>query len=191
VRVVGRAVLACLVAGVASLVIPADVGAADSIRATAAAVLDCRNPIGAADTPRRDVTPIGGAVALQTAATTPAALQTDAIPDPSVPSHHFWAKSPLFVRAGRTARIVVPRDQAGRVAVTWGNTDHDGIASRDFSVGHCPSASKWIVFPGGFFVAEPACIDLVVHADGEATRVRVGVGAACRGQRPPPEPSAS
>jgi hypothetical protein len=191
VRVFGRAVLASLVAGVACLVVPADAGAADSISATATAVLDCRNPIGSADTPRGNVTPIGGAIALQTTATTPAALQTDAISDPSVPALRFWAKSPLFVRADRTAKIVVPRNQAGRVALTWGNTDHDGIASRAFRVGPCPSASEWIVFPGGFFVTEPACIDLVVHAARDTTRVRVGVGAACRGQRPPPEPSAS
>jgi hypothetical protein len=167
------------------------VGAVLSRSAMASATLDCRDPIGAADTPPSYVKAIGGAVALQTRSTTRRALQTAATSDPNVPSLRFRAKTPLFVRTGRAAKIIIPRKQLGRLAMTWGNTDHDGIATRAFTVGPCPGQSKWIVFPGGYYLTRPACIDLTVRAAGSDTRVRVGVGAPCPGQRRPPEPSDS
>ena len=75
--------------------------------------------------------------------------------------------------------------------MTWGNTDHDGIARRSFKLKPCAGPAKWLVFPGGYLLTEPACIDLVVRVTDHDTHVRVGVGASCPGQRPPPEPSDS
>ena len=187
-RVVLRAIVACLAASLASLPCVAK-GAAES--AAPSAVLDCRDPIGAAETPPSDVTVIGGALALRTRRSTRRALQTTATSDPSMPVLRFFAKTPLFVRSATAAQIIVPRKQMGRVAMTWGNSDHDGIATHVFAVEPCRSASKWIVFPGGYFLTRPACIDLIVRVAGDATRVRIGVGAPCPGQQPPPEPSDS
>jgi hypothetical protein len=37
-------------------------------------------------------------------------------------------------------------------------------------------------------VSEPACVALIVRAASESQRVRIGVGAPCKGQDPPPAP---
>jgi hypothetical protein len=41
--------------------------------------------------------------------------------------YRFFAKSPLYVRTGAgSAQVVVLRSERGRIAVSWGNTDHHG-----------------------------------------------------------------
>jgi hypothetical protein len=96
----------------------------------------------------------------------------------------------LFVRAdGSRAVVSVPRGERGHVALTWGNTDHDGVATRRFTVGPCPGGGVWIVFPGGFHVDAPRCIELVVRVSDRKHRVTMGVGSPCAGQLPPVEPS--
>jgi hypothetical protein len=158
---------------------------ADTTGVTPTATLDCTQPIGAAAPPRSEV--VGGQVALSTTRSRRRAMQAETYTDPAMPRYRFFAKSPLYVRTGGgSARVVVPRSERGRVAVSWGNTDHDGTASRVFDVGPCSGASSWIVFPGGYFVTEPHCVKLVVRTKGKDDTVRVGVGEACPGQRPPP-----
>jgi hypothetical protein len=138
------------------------------------------------------VTEIGGAVALQTRASNRRAIQTAFITDPATPHERYFAKSPLFVRTGeRSAKIIVPRTQVGRVAVSWGNTAQRRVATRTFTVGPCSGANPWVVFPGGFHLAKPACVELIVRVSGQNHRVHMGVGSPCPGQRPPLEPSAS
>jgi hypothetical protein len=68
---------------------------------------------------------------------------------------------------------------------SWGTTDHDGVATEAFEVGPCAGASKWIVFPGGYLVTTPRCVHLSVVAGDHREQVRVGIGTACPGQRPP------
>jgi len=55
--------------------------------------------------------------------------------------------------------------------------------------GDTAAGAHWLVFPGGYWVHRPLCLPLLVTAHGETERVRIGVGAACPGQEPPPEPS--
>ena len=136
--------------------------AAGSEAPTPTTSLDCHSPVGSSAVPRRDVTSVGGAVALQTSASTRRAIQTTRDPA-AVPALPYRAKSPLFVRTRRTAQIRIPDSERGHVAITWGNTDHDGIAESVFTVGRCSGQAQWIVFPGSFFVDRPHCIKLVVR----------------------------
>jgi hypothetical protein len=152
-------------------------------------VLDCHSPISGAAKPPGWVQPIGGALALQTAEAKreKPALQIAPLTDSSVRGFTFFAKTGLYVRAdGKQATVSVPRSERGRIAMTWGNTDHDVIASRSFEVGPCSGGAKWIVFPGGYYVTEPDCFELRVRVGRDVTPIRVGIGAPCRGQRPPP-----
>jgi hypothetical protein len=152
---------------------------------TPTATLDCTNPIGFTPPPRSEI--MGGQVALLTSRSRHTAAQVAEVSDPGAHRYRWFAKSPLFLRTGSgVVRIEVPRSEHGRVALSWGNTDHDGTATRVFGAGPCPGGSAWIAFPGGYSVTEPHCVTLVVRAGGQAERVRIGVGKACPGQRPPP-----
>ena len=71
----------------------------------------------------------------------------------------------------------------------WGRVDTPtkivrvrGCTTRD------PSKA-WLAYPGGFWVARPACVSLVVVAGARQVAVPIGVGAACPGQAPAPEPA--
>jgi hypothetical protein len=154
--------------------------------------LDCQMPIGGAFSLPGYVAPFGDAVALQASSSNSQALQTSRDPSAKVAFLRYFAKSPLFLRTqhGRAA-IVVSRRDRGHVALTWGNTDHDAVATRRLVVGPCPGGIGWIVFPGGFYVDKPRCISLIVRTLGREHQVAVGVGSPCTGQSPPPQPSDS
>jgi hypothetical protein len=158
---------------------------------TKTAALDCQGAIGGGSaTSAENVTRIGGVVALQTSASNERALQTSRDPDAHGSVQRYLAKSPLYVRTeGRSAVIKVPQKARGHVALTWGNTDHDGVATRTLTVGPCAGGVGWIVFPGGFYVDRPRCIELLVEVSGRTHRITVGVGAPCAGQGPPVQPS--
>jgi hypothetical protein len=174
-----------LVAGVALLASVASVTPADATRPTALASLNCRDPIGSAATPPPSVHTIGEAVALQTSTSTRRALQTARFAD--APGFRYFTKTPVYVRTnGKSATISVPRRQQGRIAMSWGNTDSDGVATQSFTVGPCSATTNWIVFPGGYHITRPGCFRLVVRVAGNDERVEVGLGAPCPGQRPPP-----
>ncbi len=161
---------------------------ADATGVTPTATLDCTDPIGGSSPPRSET--VGNRVALLTTRTQEHALQTARLHDPVAPGYRYFAKTALLMRHGAgDAELVVPRSERGRVALSWGNTDHDGIAGRVFRVGPCPAGSSWTAFPGGYFVTAPHCVRLIVRAGRDERRVRVGVGKACPGQLPPGEPS--
>jgi hypothetical protein len=117
-------------------------------------------------------------------------MQTVKVDDPVAPGYRYFAKTGLFVRtgAGSAAEVIVPRSEWHRVAIGWGNTDHDGIAAHVFRVGQCPGDSNWTAFPGGYSVKTPHCVRLIVRAGDAERRVRIGVGKPCRGQLPPTQP---
>jgi hypothetical protein len=55
-----------------------------------------------------------------------------------------------------------------------------------------PSSSRWdltddwLVYPGGYFVSQAACVSLTAKAGQREQTVQIGVGAAYPGQSPPP-----
>jgi len=161
--------------------------AADTRAVTPTATLDCTHPIGSGPVPPVSIQVLDDQVGLTTAVTNERAMGATRQLDPAVAPYRYFAKSPLFVRTGEgRARIVVPRSERGRLALSWGNTDHDGTASRVFEVGPCAGTGTWIIFPGGYFVTKPHCARLLVRVDGHQRAAEVGVGKACPGQGPPP-----
>jgi hypothetical protein len=131
---------------------------------------------------------IGHAVALLTSRSSRTALQTGATPgaDPSV---RLFAKNGLLVRTGVKSELIVAPRSPGKVTFMWGN---NGVRpTTRHLVMSCPGDGGWIVFPGGYYLAKPACVDLIVRTGGIDHRISVGVGTACAGQRPPPQPTDS
>jgi hypothetical protein len=174
--------LACIVT--ALVIVPGVAALADTTEVTPRATLDCADPIGFRAPPRSEV--VADQIALLTSASRHRASQAVSYREPRMARYRYFSKSPLYVRTGAgSAQIVIPRSERGRVAVSWGNTDHDGTATSAFDAGPCAGTRTWIVFPGGYFVTEPQCVKLLVRTGSVQRTVRVGIGTACPGQRPP------
>ena len=179
--------LTCVVAlPVVAAIVPA--GAATT-SVSPSATLDCKDPIGGFIDPPADYERFGDQVALVTSRTREQAMQAAPYRDPSAAPFRYFSKTGLLVRTGkRTAELRIPRSEHGRLALFWGNTGRDRIASRVFHVGPCGGAQGYIAFPGGFFVNEPHCARVIVRVGDRDHTTRVGLGKACPGQRPPPAP---
>jgi hypothetical protein len=149
--------------------------------------LDCRDPIANLAAPKHEYQVIGNAVALVTSRTSNTALQTSATGDAN-PAHRLYAKNGLLVRTNTRSELIVPPQWRNRLSFRWGNAGAQN-ATEELVVGPCDGDAPWIAFPGGYVVADPACVDFIVRAPDGDHRVSVGVGAPCAGQREPVQPS--
>jgi hypothetical protein len=158
------------------------------IRASSVRDLPCREFI-ATRPPAHNVRVILGVVALPTSPHLRRALQT-ARSDLPARAARLFAKWGLVIRAGVRLRLIVPDRLRSRFSIGWGNAgeDHRGTA---IVVDGCaaPPGAKWLVYAGGFYVRDPLCARLTVAAHQQRRQVRIGVGKACPGQRPPPQPT--
>lgn len=147
------------------------------------ASLPCQDVIHTQDRPNSDLSVVLGQVAMPTRD----ALQANRSGE-SAPSSLLFAKTGLFVASGASFELIVPAEWVGRVTIGWGSP---GPRTTHLYVSGCKatgSQKAWLVFPGGFWVGEPACIPLLVKAGSREALVHIGVGASCPGRRPPPSP---
>jgi hypothetical protein len=95
--------------------------------------------------------------------------------------YRYYFKAGLDVRVGTRATITVPSVWRGRLAIGWG-TDNVSWTTR-LTIPGCPRsigwAGPWIFYPGGFSIRTPACVPLVIRANGRVRTLSVGVGARC------------
>lgn len=109
----------------------------------------------------------------------------------SVPGLRLFAKQGLNAKAGERFEIVVPAEYVGRAAVVWGSP---GTPTTHLLFGPCasvPTRTGWLSYAGGYLVADPMCLPLVVRSGGHEQQVTVGVGRPCPGQSANPGQSAS
>ncbi len=99
----------------------------------------------------------------------------------------LFAKVGLRVRANRTFELTVPDEARDSTAIGWGNPGDpgDGLAG-SACPDSSPNHSGWLSYAGGIWVAKPQCLTLHVRVDNDEHDIRVGVGAPCPGQQPPP-----
>jgi hypothetical protein len=144
----------------------------------ATATLKCADFIGV-DAPGAQVRAVLGGVALATAQTS--ALQTSRTGDSG--ATRLFGKSPLLVRVGETSQITVA--DADHQSIAWGKP---GTTTKRLVIPACPAvgSATWLVYPGGYFVDHPRCAAFVVTHRGQQQTIRIGVGLACPGQKPPP-----
>ena len=102
----------------------------------------------------------------------------------------LFAKTGLFFRPGTKFELIVPARFVSRLRIGWGAP---GTPSQIVEVSNCanPGGGRWLAIAGGYWIDQPACVPIIVRAGGKQQQVHVGVGKACPGQRPPPEPSQS
>jgi hypothetical protein len=156
-------------------------------------VLGCQDVIGSEAAPPSESSIILGGVALPTGR----ALQVNPSGD-SDPHAKLFAKDGLFIRRGASFDLLVPEQWRGRLTVIWGSlakpTSHLRVPGCR-PTQRMPSSSRWVlsdnwlVYPGGYLVSQAACVSVVVRAGQAEQTVRIGVGASCPGQGPPPSPA--
>jgi hypothetical protein len=139
--------------------------------------------------PANDMRVVLGVVALPTSPHSRRALQTaqSGLHDPAA---RLFAKSGLDIRAGARLRLIVPDPFRNQFSIGWGNAG-EGHRGTTIVVDACtgPEGVKWLAYAGGYYVRDPFCARLIVAARQQRRRVRIGVGEACPGQRPPPQPT--
>jgi hypothetical protein len=152
------------------------------------ATLACQDVIGSRAIPGEGDSIVLDRVALPTGR----ALQANRTGDPGA---RLFAKDGLFIRRGAAFDLVVPNDWRDRLTINWGSP---GTPTHILRVPGCrPTGTinpvreqdAWLVYAGGYTVSQPACVSLVVKAGQSEQTVRIGVGAACPGQAPPPPPA--
>lgn len=139
--------------------------------------------------PPRNLRVILGVVALPASPPEPRALQTS-INAATGRRNHLFAKEGLWIRSGARFRLIVPNRLRGRLSIGWGNGGEGHVGSTVVD-DRCKAfgGAKWSAAPGGYYVREPTCATLIVASGGQRRLVQIGVGKACPGQRPPPNPT--
>lgn len=168
--------IALLVALAVSMVAPSYPAAAQVAPTTP---LPCADTIGGGDPPFSGYAKVLDQVWLPTRR----ALGSVRLVDPPAPSARWWSKQGLVVRAKATFTLTVPKAWRGRLAIGWGSPAQP---SEMVTVSRCDVGGTWLAYAGGYWVSKPACVPLIVQSARHRKIVHVGVGAACRGQAPPP-----
>jgi hypothetical protein len=127
---------------------------------------------------------VGDAIALVTSGSSETALQASSSGSAD-PATRLFAKTGLLVRAGVQSELVVPPAWRGRVSIAWGNTALAEPTDR-LVIGPCAGSATWLAYPGGYYLPEPACVELVVRTSAGGRTVQVGIGTPCPGQQPAP-----
>lgn len=93
----------------------------------------------------------------------------------------LFAKWGLIVRTDTVADLQVGPGFEDRARIQWGwaTEASPGVAVH---VPACPQPdgqTQWLSFAGGTWVPQPACVPLVIRAQGQEVQVRLGIGMAC------------
>lgn len=131
--------------------------------------------------PPSDFTIVLDVVALPSASTYPYALQTNRR-ETDTGEPFYFAKTGLYWRGDASFEIDVPDEFEDRLAISWGGGDQP--TTRSVSA-DCNLDSEWAGAPGGYWVTEPMCAEIIVRVDGTEQREQIGLGTPCPGQEPP------
>jgi hypothetical protein len=127
-----------------------------------------------------------GVVALPASPGLRHALQTSRT---GAPGSRLFAKWGLWVRSGTRFELIVPAVLRGQLSIGWGNAGEGHVGSIVTDPGCQARRHRWINFAGGYWTTKPRCATLIVDANGQRRHVRIGIGQACAGQLPPPQPT--
>ncbi|HEY2175007.1 MAG TPA: hypothetical protein VGH85_14460 [Mycobacteriales bacterium] len=138
--------------------------------------MTCEGPIDALNRLEPSMHSVSGVVAVDTDHTLQASSSGQ-----SDPRWALFAKTALVVRVGKPFELVIPRAWQSRAAVDWGNDGPRQITDHLQVRGCTPVGAhgKWLVYPGGFWVARPACVPIVVKTATSSRTVHVSVGTRC------------
>ena len=140
------------------------------------APFDCTDPIDVLDDVPDGYREFGGVVALP---------QGDQLQlggsgmESDVGSSRRFAKFGLLIRPQEDFQLHVGPDSQYNALIDWGNTIADRPAG-SLAFSGCPGETDtWLVYPGGVWLYEPSCTDLVVITAKAAETFSLPVGAEC------------
>ncbi|MFI6780482.1 hypothetical protein [Micromonospora sp. NPDC050276] len=102
------------------------------------------------------------------------------------PAARLFAKWGLVVRAGRVVDLRVAPGWQDKARLGWGGT---GPPAAIVTVHACApegGPAQWMAFVGGAWVAQAACVPLIVTSNGQHDHVNLGIGAPCTHPHPHP-----
>jgi hypothetical protein len=96
----------------------------------------------------------------------------------------YSSSLPIFIRAGgRAFTIEVAATWHQQAGMAWDNRgDAKPKIAHGVRVLPCPGGDKlsvWLAYPGGFYVARPACLPIVITIGDKRYRSLVPLGRAC------------
>ena len=145
------------------------------VQPTSDDALHCYDAIDAIDAVPAEFSVVLNVVALPTGRV----LQT-APSGETDPAAGLFAKQGLVVRVGASVDRRIGDERASRARIGWGNPgtvgDHVRVEAVDCAR---DSAAQWVAFAGGYYVAEPMCLPIVVESEGSREVVQIAVGTAC------------
>src|SRR5437016_2727275 len=98
----------------------------------------------------------------------------------------------MFVSTDTAVELRVADEWRGKLSFGWGQpADRHLERIRIPACAASRAAGTWLAFTGGYYVADPACVAIIVTVGQAEQRVEIGVGAPCAGQEPPANPSDS
>jgi hypothetical protein len=100
------------------------------------------------------------------------------------PSARLFAKAGLSVVSGASFDLIVPVQWASRLTIGWGSPATRTIRVHVSGCNAAASNRPWLVFAGGFWIAEPACVPLLVSTGDREQTVQLGLGVTCPGKVP-------
>ncbi|MEV6694389.1 hypothetical protein AB0M35_23235 [Micromonospora sp. NPDC051196] len=97
-------------------------------------------------------------------------------PDPAA---RLFAKWGLVVRAGAVVDLRVASGWEDKARLGWGSPAEPAANVQVRACAADDDQSQWLAFVGGTWVAQPACLPLIIRSSGQTVQVRLGIGVAC------------
>ncbi|MEV4121398.1 hypothetical protein [Micromonospora sp. NPDC049645] len=95
------------------------------------------------------------------------------------PAARLFAKWGLVVRAGRIVDLRLAPGWQGRAWLGWGGTGTPAATATVHACAPDDGPAQWMAFVGGTWVAQAACVPLIVTSNGQDERVDLGIGVPC------------
>ncbi len=152
--------------------------------ASSALAFDCANPIDILDEPPNGWLAVGDVVALPG----DRSLQRGRYDSELGRS---FSKFGLVMRADRAFSVTVAVESQPNALIGWGTdsrtpatsievTGCAGLCETDWQP-NCPlgASGEWVVYPGGVWTIEPACISIEIVTDAETVTAQLPIGKQC------------
>jgi len=89
-----------------------------------------------------------------------------------------FAKMGLLVRPGKASTITVDPDQDAEIRLLWGYGDRLAPVHR-FVIPTCEGNEDFLIYSGGLWISEPACVALTVSSGDQAVELRIPIDTDC------------
>lgn len=90
-----------------------------------------------------------------------------------------FAKMGLLVKPGRAFAISVDPGQEADIRLAWGHTVDSEPPAQQFVVPGCDGDEEFLVYSGGVWLSEPACVELTVSTDSRNEPITLPIDAKC------------